>query len=361
MKADNTYLTDFAVEMPKGKDFVVLQISDPQIVDAGQLRFFDRLNPIEKAYWATENFEKRCYGYLREIIENTKPDLILITGDLVYGEFDDKGTSLKAFIEFMESFKILWCPIFGNHDNETTLGVSWQCDQLENAEHCLFKRGSVYGNGNYTVALTENGEIKRVFVMLDTHGFMTAMGLSDDQIEWYNLEVKRVKEKFPKVKVSFVMHVQPFVFAKALEKYGFSGDDTINNPIDIDCLENRADTDFGYVGAGLKNIWDEDCSIFENMKSLGADSIFVSHQHPNSASVMYEGVRLQYGQKSSTYDRANYITEDNKIVCSFTEAGTPIVGGSVFSLTGGGEEIVNPHIYYCKVSEKRLNEIRGRK
>lgn len=250
------------------------------------------------------------------------------------------------------------CPVFGNHDNETTLGVSWQCKQLENAEHCLFKRGNVYGNGNYTVALSENGEIKRLFVMLDTHGCKTQMGLSEDQIEWYNSAVNRVKERFADVKISFVMHVQPFVFAKALDKYGFLGDNTINAPIDIDGIENKAETDFGYVGAGLKNPWDEDCSVFENMKSLGADSIFVSHQHPNSASVMYEGVRLQYGQKSSTYDRANYVTEDDKIVCSFTEAGTPIIGGSVFSLKNGGKEITDAHIYYCEISREKLKDLR---
>ncbi|MBQ6921846.1 MAG: hypothetical protein IJQ66_02030 [Clostridia bacterium] len=95
----------------------------------------------------------------------------------------------------------------------------------------------MYGNGNYTVALSENGEIKRLFVMLDTHGCKTQMGLSEDQIEWYNSAVNRVKERFADVKISFVMHVQPFVFAKALDKYGFLGDNTINAPIDIDGKE----------------------------------------------------------------------------------------------------------------------------
>ena len=344
-------LLDFIIESPAGRDLKILQLSDPQIIDAGQIRFFERLNPTEKSYWATDKSEERCYGYLKEIILNTAPDLILITGDLVYGEFDDNGSVLKTFIKFMDGYKMPWAPVFGNHDNETVLGADWQADRLIDAEYCLFKKGEVYGKGNYTVGITENGEIKRVFVMLDTHGCRCEMGLKDDQIEWYTKTLANIKAVYPDVKISFVMHVQPMIFNDAFAKYGFVNEGKAENviePINIDAAENKPDTDFGYLGADLKNPWDEDRTIWKGMKKLGVDSIFVSHQHSNSGSVIFDGVRFQFGQKSSTYDRTNYITPENTIVRSFTCAGIPIVGGTVMSVQKSSGNIVDAHIYLCK-------------
>lgn len=344
----NAPLTDFVIEAPKDRDFVVLQLSDPQIIDAGQIRFYDRLNPIEKAYWATDKAEERCYGYLREIIGNTKPDMIIIPGDLVYGEFDDNGSVMRTFVEFTDGFRIPWAPVFGNHDNESGMGVGWQCEQLENAAYCLFKKGTVSGNGNYTVGISRNGELKRVFVMLDTHGCRSQAGLYDDQIQWYTQTLEKIRRQVPSVKISFVMHIQPAVFKDAFGKYGFTDTDTVENPINIDALREKDADDFGYIGADLKNPWDFDNKIWEGIKNLGTDSVFVAHQHANSGSVMFDGVRFQFGQKSSTYDRANYITPDGKIVCSFTQAGIPIIGGSVFSVCSRNGKIVNPHIYLCE-------------
>ena len=88
----------------------------------------------------------------------------------------------------MDSFNIPWAPIFGNHDNESAKGVAWQCEQLEKAQNCLFKRGSLTGNGNYSIGLVdENGKIRRIIYMLDSHGCIGAEGpgLAPDQISWF--------------------------------------------------------------------------------------------------------------------------------------------------------------------------------
>jgi hypothetical protein len=86
----------------------------------------------------------------------------------------------------------------------------------------------------------------------------------------------------------------------------------------------------------------------DELKQLGLDSIFVGHEHANSASVVYQGIRFQFGQKSSAYDRCNYITSEGKIVTSYLEVGEPVVGGTVFSIKEKTGEIVNAHIDLCK-------------
>ena len=247
---------DFTVEVEEGRDIVVLQLTDPQIIDAAQARREDRLDAAEKVYWATDKMEERCYGYMRETILAVNPDLILMTGDLVYGEFDDNGTAFLSLIEFMEGFEIPWAPIFGNHDNETAKGAKWQCQQLENAEHCLFKKGDVTGNGNYTVGLVQGGELKRAFIMLDTHGCLRSGGLITDQVDWFTDEAAKIKNSAPEANLSFVMHIQPMVFKDAYAKYGFTNSGTSSSPINIDKIDVRIEGDFGYLGKDLKTPWD---------------------------------------------------------------------------------------------------------
>lgn len=351
-------IVDFIVDIPHGKDIVVLQLTDTQIIDASQARSPTRLCAQEKIYWAKDQLEERCFQYLRHVINTVAPNLILLTGDLVYGEFDDSGSSLIALIEFLESFGIPWAPVFGNHDNESLLGADWQCQQLINSSHCLFAKRPLNGCGNYTVGLRQDGLLKRVFFMLNSNSYILSKndpskrpkvqyGFNDDQIDWYTATVHSIREVSPMTRFSFAFHTQLQSFADAFAKYGFTNHNTNICPIEIDSHPDAASGDFGYLGANLKNGWDMDRRVWNSLKSLVVDSVFVGHEHCNSASVVYEGVRCQYGQKSSTYDRANYYN-NGKIIGSYTQAGQPIVGGTVIPLASDGS-LLTPYICYATI------------
>lgn len=335
-------LVDFIVEVEEGRDAVVLQLTDPQIVDSSQQRTEDRLGFTLTDYWAKGKAEERCFKYVRQVIERSSPDLILLTGDIVYGEFDDDGSCLLEFIEFMESFGIPWAPIFGNHENESKMGVDWQCEQFAKAEHCLFKQRTLTGNGNYSVGIMQGGKLIRVFYMLDSNGCTAASnesydcghlqlksGFARDQIDWYKEAIGRLNESSPDTKISFAYHIPTKSFSDAfIEKYGY--DSRSFFPIDLDKVGEEGD--FGYIGAAF-GVWDTGNAVWEGMKALGVDSVFVGHEHAISASVVYEGIRLQFGQKSSTYDSTNYVTESGEIVRSYSDAGYPLVGGTVIPVS----------------------------
>ncbi len=347
-------IIDFAVEVEEGKDPIVLQLSDPQICNWGDV-------------------EKMCYSYIRETVTATKPDLIILTGDIVYGRFDEDGRVLLDFIEFMESLQIPWAPVFGNHDNECLLGVDWQCEQFEKAEYCLFEQRDLTGNGNYSVGIVQGGEILRVFYMLDSNGcgnpmidsdgnpgsneagknvVKTSTGFGSSQEAWYNASIKELKSIAPDVKISFAFHIQPFAFLDAFQKYDeYDGRTTdgqvLKNPLNLDTMETADETDFGYLGRVMKGAWDGNYSVYRNIKELGVDSIFVGHEHCNSASIVYDGIRFQYGQKSSTYDRYNAVKADGTIVGDYNAPGTPLMGGSVIPLSQEDGSIINPYIYLC--------------
>lgn len=335
---------DFVVEAKKGRDPLVLQLTDPQVIDSSQQRTAGRLSEAETEYWAKDKKEERCYKYIRQIIENSSPDLILITGDIVYGQFDDDGSCLTEFVAFMESFNIPWAPIFGNHENETELGVDWQCEQFTNAKNCLFKQRDLTGNGNYSIGLKQGDNLLRVFYMLDSNGcsnpsaktkenkhFQSADGFGGDQIEWYENSIAKLKNAYPETKITFAFHIPTRSMLQAFDKkYNVTSHSF--KPLDLDKVGENGD--IGYLSGSFKG-WDADASVWNGMKALGVDSVLVGHYHELSASIVYDGVRIQFGQKSSAYDAINYRTNTGDIVFSSVEEGEAIVGGTLMQVSRG--------------------------
>ena len=356
----NEDLVDFVLEIESGKDPVVLQLSDPQITSLDQV----------------ENY---CYRYIREAVQKTDPDLIIMTGDIIYGRFDPSGAILKSLINFMETLDTPWAPVFGNHDNESLKGVDWQCQQLEAAENCLFKQGDLTGNGNYSIGLEQDGELLRVFYMLDSNGcgapmvdvngnpgpspapgtnvVRTSPGLGSDQVAWFKDSVNAIHAVDADVKISMAYHIQQTIFLEAFKKYeeydGFFADGSssvLRNPLNLDTLETADDTDFGYLGRTMKGPWGDSLLSISKLKELNVDSIFVGHEHCNSVSIVYEGIRFQYGQKSSQYDRYNTFTQDGEIFGGYIEqhpAGAiPLMGGTVIPISSEDGSIGTGYICY---------------
>ena len=163
-------LVDFIVTVPADRDAVILQIADPQVIDSSQRRPGSSLNEEMIAMWGPDSREERCYKYIREMVQETNPDLVLVSGDIIYGQYDDNGSVLQDFVAFMETLDVKWAPVMGNHDVESAKGADWQCQQYENASNCLFKQGDIMGNGNYTIGIKQGDELKRVVVNMDTNG-----------------------------------------------------------------------------------------------------------------------------------------------------------------------------------------------
>ena len=355
-KKDSSYfMTDFIIKVENGKTPIVLQITDTQIIDSSQQRNADRLGDILTKRWAKDKKEEHCYRYVRQIVQKSSPDLIIITGDIIYGEFDDDGSALIDFINFMDSLGVPWAPVFGNHEAESKKGIKWQCEQFEKSKYCLFKTRELTGFGNYSVGIVQGDELLRVFYMMDSNGgyaasesslstehYQRAQGFGQDQIDWCAKSVKDIKIKFPDVKLSLAYHIPMVAFSNAfLEKYNRLPFD--KGALDLD--EFGKDGDFGYLSGVLEG-WDENLNVWKEMKNLGFDSMFVGHLHQNSASIMYEGVRLQFGLKSSTYDSVNYINEQGEIVHSFECAGSPIIGGTVIPVSCEDGSINPYHLLY---------------
>ena len=305
-------LVDFAVEAEIGREFRILQITDTQIIDPGQSRYPERINNVTPL--SDEQLYADCFYYIEKAIEKAKPDLILMTGDNVYGEFDDSGASLKKLIAFMEGFQIPWAPVWGNHDNECKKGVSWQCQQFEEAEYCLFKRGDVTGNSNYTIGIYRGDQLKKVIYMMDSNGcafgytysplhtfppinegekIKTSDGFAKDQVEWITSHSERITNELGYTPSKFLaLHINIQEYADALIAKGYMKVDrmqkfTINDPTGED-FGGKYDLASGTIVDGL----------WEVLKAQKFDGVFAGHQHQNYFSVVYEGIRLTHGLKT---------------------------------------------------------------
>lgn len=304
------------------KNVRILQLTDTQIIDSTQMRTPDRLNPIEIAEWKPQNTNRNCYNVIREAIERTQPHLIIFTGDLVYGEFDDNGINFRNIVSFFDSFKIPWAPVFGNHDNETAMGVEWQCKQLEEAKYCLFKRGNTVGNGNYTVTLTHNGKPFRRLFMLDSN---CMAGISEQQVNWMENILKEYRLNDGGIVPFFTcFHVPCADFSDAAVGAGYQP--TLDNAEKIHFYNIGVDTPSknGDIGAksdvlgGKFHIGKRDERFTDICKKYGCDGMFAGHCHNINTSIFYDGIRYTHGLKSSFYD---YFAED-------------CVGSTLITLTG---------------------------
>ena len=309
---------DFVLNVESGKDIQILQLTDPQITNWKTARNQTRRDQIRGAFFGDgiTDVETKTYRYIREAIENSSPDLIVITGDLIYGETDDSGEIWNDLVAHMDSYGIPWALTFGNHDNESAKGVNWQIEQLMNSKYCVFKRGNVTGNCNYNIVIRQDGEIKYVMYMLDSNGckeianpgegimkdnvdiklIQQKAGIYDDQIAWFKNCASLIAKEAGKEQVPSLAfyHIAPIQVYRVYEElYGY----TRNRKLVL-----NHDGDYGLIMEFYKeDAIDRDEKFFAAAKEIGTTGMFFGHDHDNNGSMMFEGIRLTFGSKCGTH------------------------------------------------------------
>ncbi|MBR4942789.1 MAG: metallophosphoesterase [Clostridia bacterium] len=347
-------IADNVIEIEEGRDARILFLADTQIIDSSQMRTPTRLYETAIANWAPNKMEENCFKYIEDAINKVQPDLIIMLGDIVYGEFDDAGTSLTALINEMESYQIPWAPLYGNHENESKKGAKWQNQMLEEAEYCLFKKGETDGNGNYTIAIKQGEELVRMFYIMDSNhcknaynpeenGVITTMGFTNNQIVWLYNKMEAIKTACEEVvPTSLCYHVpsQEFVFAE--EQYSSQ---SASYTIGSEVQKAAGSDDFGSNRFSLTNQNFAAAShngeaFLSILKKFGVDTVFSGHVHKANTSITYEGIRWTFGLKTGTYDSYN----------------SGELGGTQMLLNANGYSV--KHIYYDATMQAKMDALR---
>ncbi len=317
---EDDYVT---IEKDPNKDFVVLNLADIQMKD-------DLVYASEGEY--TEIM-------IEKLIEEKSPDLILLTGDNAWGM-----VAYMRLIKVLDSYKIPWAPVMGNHDGQCCVDEFWAAYHLSKSEYCLFEFGPEdMGYGNYIINVTENGRIIHTFFMMDTHNsgtFTDENGnevggydhLWKNQIEWYKWAVNGIAAIEGKtVESTVVIHIPMPEYADAWNN-AWNEETESFNPL-------YAASSFGEKREAVS------CSavnngFFDVCKELGSTkNVICGHDHINNFSVMHEGIRLSYALKTGY---GAYYDED-------------MVGGTYITVNSSGNaEIEHYFIAKNEVTPKRI-------
>ncbi len=292
-------------------DITILQLTDFRIFDSTQQRTVGALNAQFTEMYKPEKMQELLFDHIKTTIEATKPDLILVSGNLVQGQFDDLGKSFKAVVNYLDSFKIFWAPVFGNLDNISAQGVEWQCKQFENAAYCLFKRNNaIGGNSNYTIGIGVNDTLTRVIYMMDSNGcqnstedaVISSKGLSENQRKWLKDTAASVAEKNGSAVPSFACFSIPSSdVTAALIGAGYETAENAAATYTIGTDVTAKNGDVGTKGAAI-SAGHTVGTLADLFKEVGVDGVFMGNNPASDFSVLYDGIRWTVGRKTGKYD-----------------------------------------------------------
>lgn len=130
---------------------------------------------------------------INEVLDAEKPDLVVITGDIVWGK--PAQEVLDAVFTPIIERKIPWAAGFGNHDDESDMSREQLMDTFVQMPYCLAKAGDeqVKGVGNYMIELKDNSgkKIESVLYFFDSGAYTPIKGIGkydwfdSSQINWY--------------------------------------------------------------------------------------------------------------------------------------------------------------------------------
>lgn len=279
--ADKTFNINEIQTVEKNReDFKILMFTDTQL-------------------WASLSKNKECYEQMDALVEKTQPDLITLPGDILSAM--SSRFSINNFIKHMDSYKIPWAPVFGNHDNEIpSNSLNWQADKYMASQYCLMRKGpsNLYGCGNYVINITESGEPVYSLFMFDNgryikydNGETKEIYMGYEQIAWYEWNVKGIADAIGTTvpSMTFSHFAQP-EFRQAVETLGVKDENDVytipeeNGSGYCQYLPSAAPVNSGFV---------------DKCKELGSTKyIFCGHDHENNASITYDGITYTYGLKT---------------------------------------------------------------
>ena len=263
----------------KNKDFKIINLTDIHFSDYGYRMF---LNPEHELL-------------MRRIIEAEKPDLIMLTGDMVCGDESDYY-SIRRITDMLESYGIPWAPVFGNHDDESNCDLNYLADVMMSSPHCLMKKGDPeMGVGNYIVNIAEKNEdgslnVVSSLLFMDSHHSQP----NEKQQKWVKWACDGINGLTDKTaEISVIMHIPLPEYQYAYDLYydsaakkwkeGSEGYGELHEKI---CCERDADGEPVQRG------------FFDVLKNAGmVKHVICGHEHMNDFSVKYDGIRLTYCMK----------------------------------------------------------------
>ncbi|KEY68163.1 hypothetical protein S7711_07254 [Stachybotrys chartarum IBT 7711] len=152
--------------------------------------------------------DPRTLDFVTKMLEEEKPDLVVLSGDQVNGDTAPDATSaIFKYAALLVSRKIPYASIFGNHDDEHSMSRKNQMAILESLPYSIAQSGpsEIAGVGNYYVEVLAKGSSDHsalTIYLLDSHAYSPNEHkypgydwIKPNQIEWFKQTAAGLKYK----------------------------------------------------------------------------------------------------------------------------------------------------------------------
>ena len=217
------------------------------------------------------------------ILRNEKPDLAILTGDIVTDVPAIEGW--KSVSAPLVKAKIPWAVTLGNHDAESGISRDEIFELLQTIPYFIGSKGpNLTGCGNYSLQIesSENKNTAAVIYCFDSNSYSINKKISDydwihyDQVGWYRNESQKataLNQNTPLPSLAF-FHIPLPEFNEVVGKETTLGDK----------FEGVASAD---INSGV-------FASFLEMKDIMG--VFVGHDHNNNYIGIHKDIALAFGQ-----------------------------------------------------------------
>ena len=224
---------------------------------------------------------------IRHVMEAERPDLVLLTGDVIYGKPAER--SYRDVLDAVAAFNVPFGIVFGNHDDEQGLDRAALLRIAQTYPTNVTRtEPDIHGSSNYvlTLARHDGTDTAAVIYAIDSNAYSQIEGVKgydyvrSDQVEWYRRTSRTLTAAnggTPRPSYAF--------FHIPLPEYS----------------EAVADDEAPFIGTRKERVCAPalNSGLFAAMKECDdVRATFVGHDHSNDYAVLWHGILLAYGRYS---------------------------------------------------------------
>lgn len=239
---------------------------------------------------------------INEVLEAERPDLVVLTGDIVYAAPAD--TAMRTVLSCVSSHKIPFVVTFGNHDNEQGKTRAELYDVIRSMPYNIQPDRGTLESPDYFLSIKSNDGKKdeALLYCFDSHSYSKLQDvkgydwLTFDQVNWYRHQSALCKDK----NGGRILPALAF-FHIPLPEYN----------------EAASNEDAILVGTRMEKACAPvlNSGMFTAMKESGdVMATFVGHDHDNDYSVMWKDILLAYGRFTGGNTEYNHLPNGARVI-----------------------------------------------
>lgn len=307
---------------------------------------FTVLQFTDTHYIAGDPRSERALNCVKEALESVRPDLVIHTGDIVFGRPDIQ--SAREILQPLAESGIPWAVALGNHDSQFGSSREEMFAAIRALPGCvnLSPKEGVYGCSNDALTLSGSRGVEHVFYLFDSMDAVVLKGEEDihcydyirhSQIAWY----RALSEKFKASNGGVPVPSMAFFHIPLCELK-----DALAAGIEPVCGNNGEPPCPSRLNSGL----------FAQFREMGdVKAIVTGHDHDCDYVLPYGGIQFIYGRFSGGDTIYNHLGPDGYIPSDGPTAPGTVSGCRIFQFHEGNPGFSTWVRLYGGTEEELLN------